>query len=396
MAPDDPEAQPARSRTAASGADAATPRAARGRVSDRGKVVGLMRPRSTRARVATANVSRDFAVWSGAPTLDLPSAPHPANTVRMGWWADATASRSSCPRSSTSRRTSAIALAVILLHGIASSASTFELVVPRLRETHRVIAIELLGFGDSPAPPDADYTIDEHVAAIAATIRSLRLRGPFTLVGHSLGSLLGPLRRAAPARGDPPRAREPRSTRPDEIGDPLVRGHVSAYLRAYEFLRGNKDFHDRHRRPGGQAVPARHHVIDHRDELARIHAGALQHRIQSQTTISDIVNVSGAPSTSSTARCSTSSSPRHARDRRPDRATSRCTESPANDHVDAGSPTRSWRSAHRRRSGDRLPAASACSAGRASMRRNCDSRPTSRRWARLEPPRPAALSTRIA
>ena len=84
---------------------------------------------------------------------------------------------------------------IVLLHGIASSAATFKSVVPHLEEHHRCISIELLGFGESPAPPDATYTIEEHVAAIKATIDSLRLEAPFILVGHSLGSLLSAIPR---------------------------------------------------------------------------------------------------------------------------------------------------------------------------------------------------------
>ena len=43
---------------------------------------------------------------------------------------------------------------VVLLHGIASSSVTFENLVPLLTPTRRVIAIDLLGFGASPAPAD--------------------------------------------------------------------------------------------------------------------------------------------------------------------------------------------------------------------------------------------------
>ena len=79
---------------------------------------------------------------------------------------------------------------VILLHGIASSAATFRHVIPLIEDRHRCISLDLLGFGESPAPEGATYTIEEHVAAINATIESLKLTAPFVLVGHSLGSLL--------------------------------------------------------------------------------------------------------------------------------------------------------------------------------------------------------------
>src|SRR4051812_146191 len=79
---------------------------------------------------------------------------------------------------------------VVLLHGIASSSVTFEHVVPLVEGRHRAIAIDLLGFGGSPSPEHATYTVEEHVAALARTIRSLKLREPVVLVGHSMGALI--------------------------------------------------------------------------------------------------------------------------------------------------------------------------------------------------------------
>ncbi|MCY7412065.1 MAG: alpha/beta hydrolase [Salinibacterium sp.] len=133
---------------------------------------------------------------------------------------------------------------VILIHGIASSGSTFRRVVPLLRDRYRCISIDLLGFGESPAPADATYTIEEHVAAIHATIRSLDLAGPFLLVGHSLGSLLA-ARYAAQYPVQVSRlvlVSPPIYLSPSEIGDPRARTQVGRYLKAYEFLRANKDF----------------------------------------------------------------------------------------------------------------------------------------------------------
>ncbi|WP_141211204.1 alpha/beta fold hydrolase [Enemella dayhoffiae] len=40
----------------------------------------------------------------------------------------------------------------MLLHDIASSSVTFHHVIPLLECTHRCIAIDLPGFGESPAP----------------------------------------------------------------------------------------------------------------------------------------------------------------------------------------------------------------------------------------------------
>src|SRR5690554_4342398 len=79
---------------------------------------------------------------------------------------------------------------VVLIHGIASSSVTFENLVPLIIDTHRVVTIDLLGFGQSPAPDAATYTIEEHVDSLARTLDTLGLRDDFVLVGHSMGSLI--------------------------------------------------------------------------------------------------------------------------------------------------------------------------------------------------------------
>src|SRR5690606_9629561 len=132
--------------------------------------------------------------------------------------------------------------AVVMVHGIASSWVTFENVVPLLKDTHRLVAIDLLGFGQSPAPDDIEYTIDEHVAALRRTIRRrLGRRTPFTLVGHSMGSLIAT--RYAARYSD--RIQQlvlvspPVYLPPEAFSDPAHRVQMGLYLRAYEFLRSN-------------------------------------------------------------------------------------------------------------------------------------------------------------
>src|SRR5438309_2125972 len=77
---------------------------------------------------------------------------------------------------------------IILLHGLASSSANWEPLIPLLKDRFHCISIDLVGFGDSPKPQWYEYTMDEHIACIHRTIRSLRLKKRFTLVGHSLGS----------------------------------------------------------------------------------------------------------------------------------------------------------------------------------------------------------------
>ncbi len=84
---------------------------------------------------------------------------------------------------------------VVLLHGMAGSQRYWQKVVPML-PSYRVIVLDLLGFGGSPMPRNGAYGYTEHIGAIVETVRALQVNTRFTLVGHSMGALLG-LRLAA-------------------------------------------------------------------------------------------------------------------------------------------------------------------------------------------------------
>ncbi len=78
---------------------------------------------------------------------------------------------------------------LVLLHGIESSASYWQHFVPSLAEHRRVIVIDLLGFGRSPRPNNIAYSLDDQVAWLRRTLRSLGVT-KLALAGHSLGSLV--------------------------------------------------------------------------------------------------------------------------------------------------------------------------------------------------------------
>lgn len=78
---------------------------------------------------------------------------------------------------------------VVLVHGIASTAATFDLLVPLLTPNFRVVAVNLMGCGNSPAP-DIDYTVDQHVESIRRTLFRKGIFMPFTLIGHSMGGII--------------------------------------------------------------------------------------------------------------------------------------------------------------------------------------------------------------
>jgi len=181
---------------------------------------------------------------------------------------------------------------VILVHGIASSSVTFELLVPEIVERHRAISIDLLGFGESPAPEDCDYTIEDHVAALSRTIDSLKLKEKFVLVGHSMGSLISA--RYAATHSDRLSklvlVSPPVYVAPAAIGDPLDRAAMDLYLKAYEYLRNNKEFTIRNAGILARMSPIKN-VLDVSERNWNPFVRSLENLIESQTTISDLASV---------------------------------------------------------------------------------------------------------
>lgn len=78
---------------------------------------------------------------------------------------------------------------LVLLHGIESSSAYWRGVVPALAEHHRVIAIDLLGFGKSPKPLNVAYSLQDQVDWIKRTLNLIGV-DRFDVAGHSLGSLV--------------------------------------------------------------------------------------------------------------------------------------------------------------------------------------------------------------
>lgn len=74
---------------------------------------------------------------------------------------------------------------LVLLHGIAGTASTWDEVIPLLSQSHTVIAPDLLGHGDSDKS-HGDYSLSAYANGIRDLLEALgQDRG--TIVGHSLG-----------------------------------------------------------------------------------------------------------------------------------------------------------------------------------------------------------------
>lgn len=75
---------------------------------------------------------------------------------------------------------------LILLHGIARTAHTFDHIAPHFAVTHRVIAVDMRGHGDSAWDPQGSYVVEDYVKDVAALIAQLKLRN-IVLWGNSTG-----------------------------------------------------------------------------------------------------------------------------------------------------------------------------------------------------------------
>ena len=79
---------------------------------------------------------------------------------------------------------------IVMLHGIGNSAAGWDMVKEALPKDARLIAIDLLGFGSSPKPAGASYSVRVQARSVAATLLKMGLTTRVVLVGHSMGSLV--------------------------------------------------------------------------------------------------------------------------------------------------------------------------------------------------------------
>ena len=75
---------------------------------------------------------------------------------------------------------------LVLIHGIATDRRIWDMVVPDLAQTRRVVTLDLPGFGGSE-PVGDDFELERVAKRIARGLSGRGLRGPVDLVGHSLG-----------------------------------------------------------------------------------------------------------------------------------------------------------------------------------------------------------------
>lgn len=76
---------------------------------------------------------------------------------------------------------------LLLVHGGTASRRSWDLVTPALRTSYRVVAVDMRGHGQSPAP-ESGYSAVQLSADINRVIDELALK-QVTVVGHSLGGM---------------------------------------------------------------------------------------------------------------------------------------------------------------------------------------------------------------
>lgn len=86
---------------------------------------------------------------------------------------------------------------LVLIHGSGGAINWWDELIPRLTETNRVIAVDLLGYGGS-SKPDSGYSIDSQAGLVAQALNRLGVERA-VVVGHSLGGSVA----TALAQGSP-------------------------------------------------------------------------------------------------------------------------------------------------------------------------------------------------
>ncbi len=80
---------------------------------------------------------------------------------------------------------------VLLIHGLGTDGHTWQPLVKQIdADKWRIIGYDLLGFGKSPKPQDADYDVVEHARSIMASLDRQIKTQPMIIVGHSMGCLI--------------------------------------------------------------------------------------------------------------------------------------------------------------------------------------------------------------
>lgn len=134
---------------------------------------------------------------------------------------------------------------IVLLHGIAATSSTWDLLIKELdTKIYRVVALDLLGFGLSPKPKNCKYTVDDHVNYVHKTLIKLKISPPYKIIGHSMGSIIS----ARYCLRYPKGIKQiyllslPLYLKDNTLHNIISRKQTDFYLNAYQFISQNKKF----------------------------------------------------------------------------------------------------------------------------------------------------------
>jgi pimeloyl-ACP methyl ester carboxylesterase len=75
---------------------------------------------------------------------------------------------------------------VVLIHGFGASMESWSDILPAIARDHRVLRLDLKGFGESGKPRDDRYSVHDEAAIVVGTLKALSIDRSI-LVGHSFG-----------------------------------------------------------------------------------------------------------------------------------------------------------------------------------------------------------------
>jgi predicted alpha/beta hydrolase family esterase len=79
---------------------------------------------------------------------------------------------------------------LVFIHGLTGSMNYWKRDLEAINQTHKLLLIDLLGFGDSPKP-NSDYSLDTQLKALEKVIIKEKFNdGQTIIVGHSMGSTI--------------------------------------------------------------------------------------------------------------------------------------------------------------------------------------------------------------
>jgi pimeloyl-ACP methyl ester carboxylesterase len=125
---------------------------------------------------------------------------------------------------------------LVLIHGFGASSYSWRKVIPELAEHHRVVAVDLFGFGWTDRPPDRQhYSRDGQVGLVLGVMDALGIDAAH-IVGHSYGGAVS----MALAADHPERVRSMVLVDSAAVDYPLMRRRWFAHSRvlSWMFVRG--------------------------------------------------------------------------------------------------------------------------------------------------------------